>query len=438
MGFGDRPIYPLAAQRLDKVDIEAISELVETSMMRMWASVMGPSSGLLTDVALSYDTTTKRLSIGACRLGYVYYEQLALEQNLGTGLGGVIRYDPDFGVGSTDVDLTTFVDSTCWVFFKRLPVPADEENRAYWDAVAQQKKVGVTNTRLREGCVFVASANKDDFAFGVEDGWFPFLYVSGWVGTPKVPAVIKVHYFESGQYDGEEYGLLFQRSGTKPANIPHTGIGEVADTTGYMVGQAQFNRRVLAQLCRMMDSDWVTTAAGAVTTAGAVGWNSAPNRGLTQLDAAVDEYAERIEALENQVPCVLFTGLVTFDGINQYEIDTTYKVRTETITLYSDNSSPYLEIATSAYGAGYKASITIRDLPTDWVVLGVSVTPASGVTTSDPTDEWRMTRVSYTTNLPFEGNGTLDFTFVVAHTYGTDPENEDFSFIIYGKTGHRA
>ena len=298
MPAGDRPNFPLPSQRLDKVDVEAISDLKEELVIRAWASIMGPGSGLLSNVSLTWDGTY--LTIGKCRLGYAgYVEGEDGGDDIGLVDGCVVRHNPDLGVGSNVLPLNEGTMPTGYVFFKVIYVEAEEENRAYWDGLDKQKKVGVALTRKLEACVFNFSATVDGLL--PSDGWYPFLYLKGWVAT--VPALLKIHYFEAGQFGGQEYGLLFQRGATSPGVIAHSDRDEAF--SGFPArGLAQHVRASLAAMSRMMDNAWVFGPNGNLLTAGTVGWRGTPTRGITQINDYIDDVVKaKINELvaDNQV-----------------------------------------------------------------------------------------------------------------------------------------
>lgn len=286
MPAGDRPNFPLPSQRLDKVDVEAISDLKEELVIRAWASIMGPGSGLLSNVSLTWDGTY--LTIGKCRLGYAgYVEGEDGGDDIGLVDGCVVRHNPDLGVGSNVLPLNEGTMPTGYVFFKVIYVEAEEENRAYWDGLDKQKKVGVALTRKLEACVFNFSATVDGLL--PSDGWYPFLYLKGWVAT--VPALLKIHYFEAGQFGGQEYGLLFQRGATSPGVIAHSDRDEAF--SGFPArGLAQHVRASLAAMSRMMDNAWVFGPNGNLLTAGTVGWMATPDRGILQLNQYIEDVVE--------------------------------------------------------------------------------------------------------------------------------------------------
>lgn len=415
MSFGDRPNFPLSNQRLDKVDVEAISDLIEESMMRMWAGIMGPSSGLLSDVSFSW--SSPNLTIGACRLGYC-----AIDGDVSDG--GIVRHDPDI-TGTSSLNLTAYIGSTCWLFFKRLDKESDEENRAYWDGLAQEKKVGLANTRMREYAGFAVSATLEDAdsSHPSQQGYHPFAYIGGWVTGD--PAVTKIHYFEAGQYNGLANSLLFQRGGTVPASIAEASINERGYETFAPRGVAQLARAILARLCTYMDSTWVLGTNFNITTAGSVGWNTTPTRGLKQIN----------DLLDNTVIKPLFLFAVSVSGGNYDSY------------LYNNWSftPPVVVGSESAWGSSKRFIVTVSNIPEDMEITGVNLTNVSGAYPLDlggalPNPVFPV--IGKSQPLPLAGTATNDLIVEVGFVYkdvtDTDPTDytrvmTSFTLVIYGR-----
>ncbi len=312
MPTGDRPNFPLVAQRLDKVDLEAVSDLLELTAMRLWANVMGPGWGLLSDVAFTW--SAPNLTVGACRLGY------CTDGGGNVADGAIVRHDPAVVPGTGVVNLTTLGASPGWIFFKRQEVAMDQENRAYWDKIAKLKKVGLANTRIREYVEFVCYPTIDGGTYTIANGYYPCFYVSGWV--VGVPAVQRIHYLEGAQYTGQANGLLFWHPDTVPGNIANVSKEEYAFDGGTPRSMAQFTRILMAKLCQYMDSTWVINANGAVTTPGTLGWFATPTRGMKQINDYIDATVEaRIKLALNGNARILFHRSVQADSSPTY-IDT--------------------------------------------------------------------------------------------------------------------
>lgn len=251
MATGDRPNFPLTNQRLDKVDIEAISDLIAENTMRTIGAILGPCGGLLSDVVTTYDGLAGTLTIGACRLGYSHYASGSTTAYD----GGVVRWDPDYVVGGDAVDISSFgttAGSEGYVFFQRSELEYDEDNRAYYDALAQEKKVGVANTRIREIAVFNTAPTYDGLSR--DDGWFPFLCLK-WSVTGGDPTVYKISAFDD--FSG---GVLYSQ--VVRGRTGGAGLG-ISWNQGH-VGVARLMREVVGSVQHAYDSDFSLSADGSV------------------------------------------------------------------------------------------------------------------------------------------------------------------------------
>lgn len=408
MSTGDRPLFLLPNQRLDKVDVYAISELKEELLQRMWVDIMGPGYGLLSDVELSY--SAPNLTIGACRMGY---------GEASTGIGGSVRHDPAIA-GTGVLSLTPVAGVTGWIGFKRAELPMDEENRAYWDALANQKKVGPTNTRSREYVQLACNTSKSAL---IAAGYYPFLYVSGWVST--VPAIEKIHYYDGPTYNGNTYGLLFQHGETEPAVIARTHRFEaVWPTTFANRSLAQIFPRLISRLNTYMDTGsttgagWSYGSGGEIIQAGDEGWNQAPPAGFVQLDERTKEV-------------VVAAASIRVDGA----------------TFLADHACHLPGSATfnwtiEDYGTKKKTEWTLANIPSNWVITGVLVTPTVSGTITYGGDDGPGTTLPYVVNtglsttLPLTGTGSNSLVIqvgsMVFDSGDFEPVNAAVTLLVFG------
>jgi len=295
MSTGDRPNFPLANQRLDKVDVEAISDLIGENIMRTVGALLGPCGGLLSDVTTTYDGTGGTLTIGACRLGYA---------GLASGSsnsydGGVIRWDPTYSTGNgvvTVSSLGTTAGSSGYIFFKKSELETDEENRAYYDSLAQEKKVGVGNTRVRETALFAVSSSYTGFA--VADGWHPFLYLA-WDSTGGSPTIYRISVFDSfGSVGSQRLNAQLARSRSSS-----TGYG-VPWSQGH-IGFSRMLREIIGGLQHAYDNDFTLNADGSIATNVsdlAYRWAGyGLTRGLKQLDADLTTAETDITTIQSDI-----------------------------------------------------------------------------------------------------------------------------------------
>lgn len=292
MATGDRPNFPLANQRLDKVDIEAISDLVGENIMRTVGGLLGPCAGLLSDVTVTYDSGLQTITIGACRLGYAKAapgSSVAID-------GGVVRWDPAIDPTGGTISVALFgtnQNDDGYVFFKREEFASDEENRAYYDALAQEKKVGVANTRIRETISLGTALTYDGLSR--DDGWFPFLYLK-WFVTGGEPSVYKISAFDG-------FGGGVDNAGVARAFGGDQGLGVDWDE-GY-VGVSRLFREVIGSLQHAYDNDFTLNNLGSVTSTiseQAYRWTGyGLVRGLKQLHADLSTAETTLNPVPGQI-----------------------------------------------------------------------------------------------------------------------------------------
>ena len=317
MATGDRPNFPLTNQRLDKVDIEAISDLIAENTMRTIGSILGPCGGLLSDVVTTYDSLAGTLTIGACRLGYSHYASGSTTAYD----GGVVRWDPAsaYVAGGDVVDVSAFgttAGSAGYIFFRRSELAADEDNRAYYDALAQEKKVGVANTRIREIAEFGTELTYDGLSR--DDGWFPFLYLH-WNVTGNNPDVYKISVF-----DGFSGGIL--DSQVVRRTMGNTGLG-VPWSQGH-IGVVRLFREVIGSLQHVYDNGFTLNADGSLDNLGDLTYRWSGYdlpRGINQLNADLNAAQTSIQSIED-----LLTGF-TANTITQLNAIQQQQLRTQTV-----------------------------------------------------------------------------------------------------------
>lgn len=415
MPYGDRPNFPLSNQRLDKVDVKAISDLKEEVLRRLWGEVMGFGYGLLSPTVLSWDAPN--LTIGACRVGYCDADTL---------LGGAVRHDPSITPGTGVINLNPLGGGTGWIGFRRAELASDEENRAYWDALSGEKKVAPANTRIREYIQLYCHSSKSNV---INKGFYPFLYVAGW--DSGIPGVLQLFYNDAPNYTGATNGIHFKRLPTQPAVLPYTDIGEVAFTSDLGFNQAALNHAILATLNRYMDSDveadtgWqYSDVTWNLQQAGSVGFKTPPPRGLVQLNALLENINER--------ETVVAAFSANYDvGDDEYVADRATRIPGATVSISSE---------VIPGDSVQKLVCTLATIPTGWVITGISLTDhytAVGGIVSGMTIPKKSVIIS-NNDFPYISNGTdlvIDVAFLQPF-----PDPDDWSFttgnftlLIYGQ-----
>jgi hypothetical protein len=274
--IGDSTNYPLTAQRLDKVDLEDTSRLLEDTILRQEGQLMGAVGGLMSRVSFTYDSTSEVLTLGACRLFASHYASGSTTLTD----GGVFEYRPALDANPGAISLAPLGTTAGWVFFKRIVVAADEENRAYFDALDQTKKVGLALTRQREAIEFVVSNSYTGYARA--SGYFPFLHIEGFfLGAVSVIPIYAWEAFDTLTTNtGAASGLLFSQASF--------GLGIQQDGTTMPASLPMILRFLAGSLQHVYDQDYTLDPLTGLPNGGSnvakkwTGFNLP--RGLWQLD----------------------------------------------------------------------------------------------------------------------------------------------------------
>jgi hypothetical protein len=434
MSTGDRPNFPLANQRLDKVDIEAISDLIGENIVRTIGSLLGPCAGLVGGLTTNYSTTGNTLTIGACRLAYVGLAS----GSFNSYEGGIVRWDPTYSVTGGVVDVSslgTTAGSSGYVFFKKSEIETDEENRAYYDALAQEKKVGVANTRVRETALFAVSSSYTGFT--VADGWYPFLYLV-WDTSGGSPTVYRISVFDSfGAAGSQRLNVQLARSRSSS-----TGYG-VPWSQGHL-GISRMLREVIGGLQHAYDNDFTLDADGSIATNVSdlayrwAGYGLA--RGLKQLDADLTTAESAITSLQSDITAVqtdlapakrrsrsavLVQGSVDWDaGLSSFNLD------------YAGTADNNLVVTISTLTTGgipFASRLNLKFYAPGWTVTSVHITPADNTyPLGSSVITWRGSATATSSSLPFIATpGMLGYAELNVDV-ATESALVDYNFIITG------
>lgn len=422
MATGDRPNFPLTNQRLDKVDIEAISDLIGENIMRTVGALLGPCAGLLSDVVTAYDAVTQTVTVGACRLGYAAF---APGSNVAID-GGVVRWDPTYVAGGDSVDISslgTVEGSEGYIFFRRAEVAADEDNRAYYDALAQEKKVGVANTRIREIAEFGVAPTYAGLSRN--DGWFPFLYVT-FPNPSGIPAIYKISVFDG-------FG-----DGVANVNVARSVGGESTDIGipwefGY-VGVARLFREVIGSVQHAYDNDFTLDQNGSVAssiTEPAYAWTHyGLPRGIKQLNADLATAETTLTSIESDVNNIVSTTVEDTDTLKSSypktatlfvaEVDTDAEEHTYTSALLAN---PLISIT---YGT---TGVTVFDFYSDGSSY-ISYNTVAVLLSAEGTGGSGSIRFVH-----YEWTSTHQLTIRIKDSTGNATEGK-FSMCLINKTGN--
>lgn len=248
MPTGDRPIFPLLKQRLDKVDVEAITDLVQETVLRTIGSILGPCEGFLSEVTATYSAPF--LTLGACRLAYVSYvsdSDVVMD-------GGVVSFRPELDPSGGQIDLSPLGGNPGYLFFRRLETDMDEENRAYFDVISQTKRVGATNTRMREIVEFQPAEDLTTYTsaagwglcgriqWGGSVAYFEPIAAGEIRNTAGVPQNVLRGYGDSG------LGVLWRAGGGPAAQTP--------------VGVIRYLQQIVGMVQHILDKDFTLNELG--------------------------------------------------------------------------------------------------------------------------------------------------------------------------------
>jgi hypothetical protein len=293
MSTGDRPIYPLPKQRLDKKDLVAVSTTAQNNQARALGALFGGSGGLLTrlDVTLSYP-------LGATVVTFAPFECAWSTPNASdpdTFLGGVMTYDPARPAQvTTSWDIQAYVGAGVVFWAKRMSASAVVDNRAYY---LNGVKYATTFTLDSEYVTILPVPIAGSAGIDNANGYFPIAYVKadGWAGI--VPTVRPI-YFPDSLFSTSAASIGRRNAWSVPDIDEDTGL-PAADHVGRSLG-AQM-RWIFNALSRIHDSSWTFANDGRVTAEGALGWFDAPERGLSQLDAGVTDIEEDLVIVDGRL-----------------------------------------------------------------------------------------------------------------------------------------
>jgi hypothetical protein len=312
MATGDRVIFKLPNQRVDKKDLEDLSVLSQDALSRAIGSLIGDTSGVLTNIPYEWDPAEQILTLGTFVLAWgspfrrennetVYSPENYLE-------GGVLIHDPTRPgqAGWSELDLGA-APNKCHLWFRREETETDDDNRAYWPGDSEQ--VTVTKTRKRETAVFSFSETAVDPILNPSNGWFRFaeFYKSGPAGDAPY-SLIPLSAFGDNK-PVEDTALLnllgssfmgIDALGTTPRNRRPWGLGRLT-------------QEVILSILRAKDSQIaIDTSTRAITSnPNSTTWKGAVPRGLVQLDRDLNQVSADVTDLwdnaTTQRPGVLAT-----------------------------------------------------------------------------------------------------------------------------------
>jgi len=186
---GDRPRFE-EQERLDLVDLDAVSDLVYDHLDRAFGGLIGPcNGGAFGKVEFTYESSGPVIEVQKA----ILYDG-AGGKDAGTEMdvyaGKVLQHDPSLEGQTSTIDLSTHLDSSdifLWARATPTLTAADSANRRKWNVVSGEEEVTAINTRRRQRVEFGAGNTAP-----AGDGWFRFALVVEWSGAGADPTILTI------------------------------------------------------------------------------------------------------------------------------------------------------------------------------------------------------------------------------------------------------
>lgn len=302
MGTGDRPIFPLPNQRLDKKDLNFVSTFIQETINRSLGSIFSGNGGLLSklEYSLSYNSPTE-VAVSFLAFRAAWSAPLAGDPSVYDG--GVMTYDPTRPAQVTSSwPIEAFAGQATTFWAKRYASSnAVVDNRAYWQGGTKYAATQTVESEYVEIVPRLSSAGPPDAEFR----WVQIAYIqaAGWSGfTPTIKGI----YFPDSKFFPDGAGP----SWANWWSLYDPGGGAL----GYGLGDQI--RWIFNVLSRFNDSDWVFLEDGRVSVPGAEGWQDAPTMGLSQIADELADVDTRLDVLEagvTEAPVLALTVELSYD-----------------------------------------------------------------------------------------------------------------------------
>ncbi len=423
---GDRPQFPLTNERLDKPDLAAIADYLNETLVRMLGALLGPSSGVLSNVTFDYATPGQVGITNRCLFAYAWPE---VPGDNGTLQGGVVIHDPARqSQPASLVDLSAAVaGQAAWIWFQRVEVPTHTATRRNWVVGAEGTAPALT--LIEEGVVFYATTTTAHATINEANGFFKFGAVAAADWAAGAPTYIRALNFpDGGQFTTTATMELGTVTEFTPGNLSLGG-----DNTGL----ARQLRWLFAKVSQIMDSDNTYDAATVPVTTGAVGWADDPTAGLSQLSAADAAMQADIATAQadiaglrtdvDSVVAILSMELSWNGGTLTYSAAKVAKATGVVLTVPS--------VETIAFGNGWKARIVV-DTQTaglgqfSWHVTGDEVAMLTETGDTAQVLAAEVYRSSYNSDRTL-----CTYDVVWRSTSGELQLGNDFCFTLFGMRG---
>ena len=306
MPTGDKVIFPLVNQRVDKKDLTDMSVLIQETVSRTLASLLGEGGGALTAVPFTWNTGTDTIFFGPCMLAYSLPRTGDTSNNMLEG--GVVIHDPDRPAqnGLSSVVLAGATSGYLW--FKRGTADVDVDNRAYWPAPGSGEQVAPVATRNREHVQFALTALVDDTVINAASGWTRFAtFRRNTTAVPVTVTVTPISALGDDRGAGEDsislMGTIAEQQ-TPGSNTPPLPSSTVPTRKW---GINRLAQDVIANILQIKDSDVAFDADTRAITSNPnnTSWRTPSSLGIRQISSTLASLQEQLALLSNNLVTAL-------------------------------------------------------------------------------------------------------------------------------------
>lgn len=306
MPTGDKVIFPLTNQRVDKKDLTDMSVLIQEAVARTVASLLGEGGGALTTVPFTWNTGTDTIFIGPCMLACSIPKTGDTSNNLLEG--GVVIHDPDRPAQNGLSSITLGGANSGYLWFKRGTADVDVDNRAYWPAPGSGEQVSPVATRNREHALFTMTALVDDTLINPANGWTRFAtFRRITTDSPVTVAVTPISALGDDRGTGEGsislMGAIAEQQ-TAGANTPPL---PASTTTSRKWGLNRLAQDTISNILQIKDSEVTFDSTTRAITANPnnTTWRTPAQLGIRQISSQLTELREQISLISNNLVTAL-------------------------------------------------------------------------------------------------------------------------------------
>jgi hypothetical protein len=304
MPTGDKVIFPLTNQRVDKQDLLDMSVLVQETISRTIASLLGEGGGALTAVPFTWSIGADTITFGPCMLAYSLPKAGDTSNNLLEG--GVVIHDPQRPAQNGLSSVQLGGASLGYFWFKRGTSDVDVDNRAYWPAPGSGEQVMPVATRNREHVEFTFTILRDDPVVNSANGWVRFATfrrIAATINTPITVAVTPISAFGDDRGEGEIATSLMGSISeqTTPGGLTAPYPGSTPATRKWGINRVV--QDVISSILQVKDSQVTFDPTTRAITANPnnTTWRDSPAVGLRQIYGIVQNFIETQNAITSNV-----------------------------------------------------------------------------------------------------------------------------------------